>query len=131
MSNQADVQDEFLRSLAREKTLANVYLVSGIRLSGHLVAFDTYAVMLESASGRQLVFKHAISTVMPDTGDRASRPIPEAAGKSASTPRAQHKRAEYRRSPSLQAWFMHRTIRLGRICATRRVGRFAAKCNGR
>jgi len=88
MSNQADLQYEFLQSLATGKTLANVYLINGIRLSGYLVAFDTYAVMLESASGRQLVFKHAISTVMPGTGDRVTRSVPEAASNRVTASRA-------------------------------------------
>ncbi|WP_454830046.1 RNA chaperone Hfq [Paraburkholderia xenovorans] len=88
MSNQVDLQHEFLGALVREMTLVNVYLINGIRLSGHLLAFDTYAVMLESASGRQLVFKHAISTVMPGAGDRATRSVPESASNPMTASRA-------------------------------------------
>ena len=70
MQNQASIQDDFLRSLMTEETLASVYLVNGIRLSGRVQSFDRYVVILDSASGRQMVFKHAISTVMPGSSDR-------------------------------------------------------------
>jgi len=65
MQNQASIQDDFLQSLMTEETLASVYLVNGIRLSGRVQSFDRYVVILDSASGRQMVFKHAISTVVP------------------------------------------------------------------
>jgi host factor-I protein len=57
------VQDDFLQTLVRDKTTVNVFLVNGIRLSGRLAAFDQFVVLLESGSGSQLVFKHAISTM--------------------------------------------------------------------
>ncbi|SOE87874.1 RNA-binding protein Hfq [Burkholderia sp. YR290] len=78
MSNQASVQDEFLQALFMEKTPASVYLINGIRLSGQVSSFDTYVVILESSSGQQMVFKHAISTVMPNAGDRGPRSLPHA-----------------------------------------------------
>jgi host factor-I protein len=59
------VQDDFLQMLVNDKTTVNVFLVSGIRLSGQLAGFDQFAVLLESGSDVQLVFKHAISTVLP------------------------------------------------------------------
>ena len=88
MPDQASVQDEFLQALIKEKTPASVYLISGIRLSGHVAAFDRHVIILESLSGRQMVFKHAISTVMPSTGDRAPQSLPDAAGNLARTSRA-------------------------------------------
>jgi host factor-I protein len=75
VSNQASLQDEFLQSLLKEKTPASVYLINGIRLSGQVLAFDTYVVVLKSISGHQMIFKHAISTVMPNTGGGTSRPL--------------------------------------------------------
>jgi host factor-I protein len=80
MLNQASIQDEFLHALIKEKTLASVYMINGIRLSGQVASFDNYVVVLESSSGRQMLFKHAISTVLPSTGDRAPRSGPYAAG---------------------------------------------------
>jgi host factor-I protein len=62
------VQDDFLQTLVKDKTAVNVFLVNGIRLSGQLASFDQFAVLLESGPGVQLVFKHAISTVMPVNG---------------------------------------------------------------
>ena len=64
------VQDDFLQMLVNDKTIANVFLVNGIRLSGRLAGFDQFVVLLESGAGVQLVFKHAISTVTPVGGTR-------------------------------------------------------------
>ncbi|NPT56328.1 RNA chaperone Hfq [Paraburkholderia elongata] len=88
MSNQASVQDEFLQTLLKGKTPASVYLINGIRLSGQVASFDSYVVLLESPSGHQMVFKHAISTVMPSTGERAPRSLPNAEDNRARTSRA-------------------------------------------
>jgi host factor-I protein len=49
----------------RKRASTPVYLVSGIRLSGQLAGFDQFVVELKSGPGVQVVFKHAISTVMP------------------------------------------------------------------
>jgi host factor-I protein len=67
------VQDDFLQTLVKDKTTVNLFLVNGIRLSGQLAAFDQFAVLLESGPGVQLVFKHAISTVMPVNGGGQAR----------------------------------------------------------
>jgi host factor-I protein len=88
MSNQASVQDEFLQSLLEEKTSASVYLINGIRLSGQVASFDSYVVILQSVSGHQMIFKHAISTVMPNAGGRVLRPLPNAEDNQAEHSRA-------------------------------------------
>ena len=67
------VQDDFLQMLGKDKTTVNVFLVNGIRLSGQLAGFDQFAVLLESGPGMQLIFKHAISTVMPVNGRGLAR----------------------------------------------------------
>ncbi|SKC69375.1 RNA chaperone Hfq [Paraburkholderia hospita] len=67
------VQDDFLQTLVRDKTTVNVYLVNGIRMSGQLAVFDQFAVLLESGPAVQLVFKHAISTVLPVDGKGQTR----------------------------------------------------------
>ncbi|MHB9838015.1 RNA chaperone Hfq [Paraburkholderia terrae] len=67
------IQDDFLQTLIRDKTTVNVFLVNGIRLSGQLAAFDQFVVLLESGTGVQLVFKHAISTVLPVNGRSLAR----------------------------------------------------------
>jgi host factor-I protein len=72
------VQDDFLQALVKDKTTVNVFLVNGIRLSGQLVGFDPFVVLLESGSAVQLIFKHAISTVVPVNGAGAARAPTEA-----------------------------------------------------
>ncbi|WP_229515376.1 RNA chaperone Hfq [Paraburkholderia terrae] len=59
--------------LVNDKTAVSVFLVNGIRLSGQLAAFDQFVVLLESGTGVQLVFKHAISTVLPVNGREPAR----------------------------------------------------------
>jgi host factor-I protein len=66
-------QDAFLNAARTEATRVSVYLVNGIRLIGSVQSFDRHTVLLSSATGVQLVYKHAISTIQPDT-ERA-RPI--------------------------------------------------------
>ena len=77
MTARPSVQDDFLQTLVKDKTTVNVFLVNGIRLSGQLAGFDQFAVLLESGPGVQLVFKHAISTVVPVNGGapNATRPM--------------------------------------------------------
>jgi len=70
MPNHVVVQDTFLQALIEQKTLVSVFMINGIRLSGHVAGFDRQIVMLESLTGRLMIFKHAISTVMPGAADR-------------------------------------------------------------
>ncbi len=64
MEKQQNIQDGFLNSARKEKTVVTVFLVSGVKLSGRIRSFDRYAVILESNGQEQLIFKHAISTVV-------------------------------------------------------------------
>lgn len=88
MSNRASIQDEYLQALTEDKTLVSVYMINGIRLTGHVTAFDRHVVMLESLTGLQAVFKHAISTVMPGAVERAPRSPAHEAGNRVKTSRA-------------------------------------------
>ncbi|MBF0139053.1 MAG: RNA chaperone Hfq [Magnetococcales bacterium] len=58
------VQDPFLNTLRKEKVPVTVFLINGIKLQGVVTSFDNYCLLLKN-SVTQLVFKHAISTVMP------------------------------------------------------------------
>jgi len=58
------LQDEFLEDLRTKHSTVSMFLVNGIRLVGRIEAFDKHAVLLGSQV-QQLVYKHAISTVMP------------------------------------------------------------------
>jgi host factor-I protein len=62
------LQDPFLNTLRRERVPVSIYLVNGIKLQGQIDSFDQYVVLLKN-SVTQMVYKHAISTVVP------SRPI--------------------------------------------------------
>ncbi|WOD17051.1 RNA chaperone Hfq [Paraburkholderia kirstenboschensis] len=62
-----------MRILIDDKAAVKVFLVNGIGLSGQLTAFDQFAVLLESGPAVQLVFKHAISTVLPVNGSGPAR----------------------------------------------------------
>lgn len=64
MSKNDTLQDEFLKELKKEKVPLSIFLVNGIKLHGVLDAFDQSTVMLKN-SVTQMVFKHAISTIVP------------------------------------------------------------------
>ena len=68
------LQDPFLNILRREHVPCSIYLVNGIKLQGHIESFDAYVVLLRSASVTQMVYKHAISTIVP--GRSVSLAIP-------------------------------------------------------
>ena len=59
-----NIQDGFLNSARKEKSVVTLYLVSGVKLMGRIRSFDKYSVVLESGGQEQLIFKHAISTVV-------------------------------------------------------------------
>ncbi|GJL70973.1 MAG: RNA-binding protein Hfq [Nitrosomonas sp.] len=58
------LQDPFLNSLRKEHIQVSIYLVNGIKLQGYIESFDQYVVLLKN-SVTQMVYKHAISTVVP------------------------------------------------------------------
>lgn len=64
MSKGQALQDAFLNSLRKGKVSVSIYLVNGIKLQGQVDAFDQYVVMLRN-SVTQMVYKHAISTIVP------------------------------------------------------------------
>ena len=59
-----NIQDTFLNTVRKDKTPITIYLVSGVKLTGRIRSFDKYSVLLENNSQEQLIFKHAISTVV-------------------------------------------------------------------
>ena len=64
MSKGQSLQDPFLNALRRERVPVSVYLVNGIKLQGQVESFDQYVVLLKNTV-TQMVYKHAISTVVP------------------------------------------------------------------
>ena len=59
-----NIQDTFLNAVRKDKSPITIYLVSGVKLTGKIRSFDKYSVLLENNFQEQLIFKHAISTVV-------------------------------------------------------------------
>jgi host factor-I protein len=64
MSKGHSLQDPFLNALRKEKVPVAIYLVNGIKLQGQVESFDQFVVLLKN-SVSQMVYKHAISTIVP------------------------------------------------------------------
>ena len=60
-----NLQDVFLNAVRKSKTPVTVFLVNGVKLQGVITWFDNFCVLLRRDGTSQLVYKHAISTVMP------------------------------------------------------------------
>ncbi len=58
------LQDPFLNLLRKERVSVSIYLVNGIKLQGHIDSFDQYVILLKNTV-TQVVYKHAISTIVP------------------------------------------------------------------
>ena len=64
MSKGHTLQDPFLNAIRKERIPVSIFLVSGIKLQGQIESFDQFVILLKSAVS-QMVYKHAISTVVP------------------------------------------------------------------
>ena len=64
MKKSVALQDPYLNILRREQIMVSIYLVSGIKLQGHIESFDQYVILLKNTVS-QMVYKHAISTIVP------------------------------------------------------------------
>ena len=71
MSKGHSLQDPFLNALRKERIPVSIFLVNGIKLQGQIESFDQYVVLLKNAVS-QMVYKHAISTVVPARNPRAA-----------------------------------------------------------
>ena len=72
-----NLQDMFLNNLRRTKTPVTMFLVKGVKLQGIITWFDAFSLLLRRDSSSQLLYKHAISTIMP-AGPMAALPAPTA-----------------------------------------------------
>ena len=91
-----NIQDSFLNTARKERASITIYLLSGVKLTGRIRSFDKYSVVLEANGQEQLIFKHAISTVVmgrgvvthsphaPHSERAASGPVPAATAATAS-----------------------------------------------
>lgn len=73
-----NLQDIFLNTVRKTKTPVTMFLVNGVKLQGIITWFDNFSVLLRRDGLSQLVYKHAISTVMPATPISLSDAIDEA-----------------------------------------------------
>lgn len=65
MSKVINLQDVLLNQLRKEKILITVFLTNGFQLKGTIKGFDNFVVILESEGKQQMIYKHAISTLVP------------------------------------------------------------------
>jgi host factor-I protein len=81
-----NIQEAFLNNARKDKTFLTIYLMSGVKLSGRIKSFDKYSVVLEANNQEQLIFKHAISTVVVSKPFHGGAGHPAAAGSSPGAP---------------------------------------------
>ena len=77
------LQDPFLNALRKEHVPVSIYLVNGIKLQGQVESFEQYVVLLRNTSVTQMVYKHAISTVVPARAVSISHDNPKSAAPAA------------------------------------------------
>ena len=65
MQKQPNLQENFLRQVRRDRMPVTMFLVNGFQLWGIVTGFDPFVVVLESEGKQQVIYKHAISTVVP------------------------------------------------------------------
>ena len=76
MSKGQNLQDPFLNALRKERVPVSIYLVNGIKLQGQIESFDQFVVLLKN-NVSQMIYKHAISTVVPSRNVRLPPAMPE------------------------------------------------------
>ena len=65
MKNAINLQDNFLNAVRKNKNTITVFLVNGFQIKGTVKGFDNYVVMIEGDGKQNLIYKHAISTIIP------------------------------------------------------------------
>jgi len=65
MQKTQNFQDIFLNALRKEKLVVTVFLMNGFQMKGIVRGFDSFSVLLESEGKQQMIYKHALSTVVP------------------------------------------------------------------
>ncbi len=83
MAKGQSLQDPFLNALRRERVPVSIYLVNGIKLQGQIESFDQFVILLKNTVS-QMVYKHAISTVVPSRAVSHHNNNPASSGSGAS-----------------------------------------------
>lgn len=81
-----NLQDRFLNKIRKDKVSVTVFLVNGVKLQGIITWFDNFSMLLRRDSHAQLVYKHAISTIMPASPVRLLEGEEDSAGAETSAP---------------------------------------------
>ncbi|MDD4781678.1 MAG: RNA chaperone Hfq [Tissierellia bacterium] len=63
--NTINLQDAFLNNVRKEKIIITIFLNNGYKLTGTVIGFDNYVLFIETDKGQQLVYKHAITSILP------------------------------------------------------------------
>jgi len=95
-----NIQDSFLNNARKDKSNITIYLLSGVKLTGRIRSFDKYSVVLETNNQEQLIFKHAISTVVMARGAHLPHEGPPAPGEVRTPSSAPEPAAETAPAPS-------------------------------
>lgn len=74
MSDQVNLQDAVLKEVRKERIPVTLFLMNGFQLRGTITGFDSFVVMLVSDGKQQMIYKHAISTLVPIRPIRAGTP---------------------------------------------------------
>ena len=85
-SDRQNLQDAFLNHVRKTKVPVTIFLINGVKLQGVITWFDNFCVLLRRDGQSQLVYKHAISTIMPSQPADADRMAPKKKAKVVNTP---------------------------------------------
>lgn len=75
MSDQVNLQDAVLKEVRKERIPVTLFLMNGFQLRGTVTGYDSFVVMLLSEGKQQMIYKHAISTLVPIRPIRAGNPV--------------------------------------------------------
>lgn len=65
MKTSLNLQDIFLNQVRKEKTQITIFLISGYQIKGYVKGFDSYTIVMDSEGKQQMIYKHAVSTIIP------------------------------------------------------------------
>lgn len=65
MKTSLNLQDIFLNQVRKEKTQITIFLISGYQIKGFVKGFDSYTIVMDSEGKQQMIYKHAVSTIIP------------------------------------------------------------------
>lgn len=65
MKTALNLQDIFLNQVRKEKTQITIFLISGYQIKGYVKGFDSYTIVMDSEGKQQMIYKHAVSTIIP------------------------------------------------------------------